>query len=76
MNTFTLVFNLTDYLDNNAILNTEKLEKVSGGESEGSGAGFGERDVQLSFKTEASLQKGKKLIKKHFKKYDIDVIIK
>lgn len=67
---------MTDYLNNNEILNTQQLEKVSGGKSEGSGAGFGERDVQLSFKTETSLQKGKKLIEKYFKKHDIDFVIK
>jgi hypothetical protein len=74
MNTLNLVFSVTDYLNNDA-LKTRQLEKVSGGISESSGMGFGERDVQLCFKTKAAWQKGKKLIEEHFKKHDIDVVI-
>lgn len=72
MNTLILMFSVTDFLDKNAILNTDQLEKVSGGKSDGSGAGFGERDVDLSFKTKEAMLEGKKKLKEYLDKHKID----
>lgn len=67
-------FSLNDFFTHK--IGTKQLEKISGSKCHNSGAGFGERDVELSFNTKERTIAGIKTLKSYFKNINVKIKMK